>query len=332
MNSRRRQETADGTLDQWFTKSEHLHHYAAVILKHIDRAKPFIDSSCGTGELGKILSAAGIEVQMFDLDLTSLLPDCPPVQQKDWFEVKKLDIGEFCMGFNPPFGHKGKIARQFVEHGVALGATLVCAILPPIMGYKGRQWTPEDFVELHRELVPEKAFTCKGKTVSANANFVIFKKAPAEFKKQREAWDLEDARPLPEGWHIERLSRRLGTNDRQAVDALPKNEDELVLRTSLAAAGRSAIVWTRDDVGGGEGGGKYSRITSEGKTHALPPLDTLGVSQHCIVGVSKRYRGDKRMEFLQRVGPLFTKIRRRAGNKGGVNISDIRKVIFEITS
>lgn len=233
--NRRRKECKDGTLDQWFTKKSHLDHYAKVIHRFAE-GKLFVDSSCGTGELGLFLSNLGVEVVMFDVDGTNLAPSVTAAIQagtltfeaKSWFDVTAKDLGnkEFVMGFNPPFGHKGKISKQFAEHALALGASMICWISPNIMGVGGHQWVPPDFIEKHREDVPKNAFTKDQKSVSANTNFVIFEKDPDAHAQMLEDWKVEDAQPLPEGWYLERLSARLGGSvEATLIENFPRKKE-----------------------------------------------------------------------------------------------------------
>ena len=329
----RRKECKEGTLDQWFTKSTHLVHYSQVVSRHVGQERLFVDSSCGTGELGLFLARLGIRVKMYDVDATNLTEAVQKAIQeglltfeaKSWFEVTAEDLGnqDFAMGFNPPFGHKGKISKQFAEHALALGASMICWISPNIRGAGGRQWLPPDFVEKHREDVPKNAFVKDKKSVSANTNFVIFEKDPGGHVETLEAWKIEDARELPEGWYLERLSARLGGSvEATLIENFPKEEGEFMIRTSMSNAGESGITWSQ-----AEG---YRRLNSDGVSHPFDPLEKHSVTQHCIIGLPRRYQGKRRVDFLKQVAPMFKARRRRACNKAGINFLDIRKVIFEL--
>lgn len=330
--NRRRKECDDGTLDQWFTKPTHLQHYASVI-ERFAKGKTFVDSSCGTGELGLFLSKIGMEVLMFDIDDSNLAPAVTEAirvgdigfESKSWLDVTAEDLKgkEFVMGFNPPFGHKGKVSRQFAEHALSIGSTMICWVSPNIMGTGGRQWVPPDFVERHRENVPSGAFSKNGTTMSANTNFVIFEKDPLAHARLLEEWKVEDARPLPEGWYLERLSARLGGTVTPApIEDFPRKEEEFLIRTSLSNAGSSGLAWSAKH--------GYQRFNSNGHSSPVDSEGKQSVTQHCIIGLPPRYSGPRRMDFLKLAAPMFKARRRRACNKAGINLFDIRKVIFEL--
>lgn len=316
--SSRRKECDQGTLDQWFTHISHLEHYAKVIAKHVDTSHVFVDSSCGTGELSLLLSKYDIKTLNYDIDISNSVTK--EITQKDWLSIEFLEVKDFVMGFNPPFGHKGKLAKQFIEHGIHLGASMICIISPPITGYHGRPWCPEGFVELHRELVPDNAFIKNGTRVSAHANFIIFKKDEQGYRNNMEQWKEEDKRPLPEGWSIQKLGLYLQTRGTLSYDKFPKNESHIIIRTTGKYAGQSAILWSQSS---------HYRLNHKSKLVKVSKDKTSNVDHHCVIGVSKRYSGQKRIEFMSKLMPLFERMRRRAGNKIGINHYDIRHVIFQ---
>jgi predicted RNA methylase len=327
----RRKELLNGSLDQWFTKTEHIVHYAKIIQRFIGN-RPFVDSSCGTGELGYILAKAGVEVRMFDIDDSNLilsgasLPAKVPFEKKNWFDVT-LDIGDFCMGFNPPFGFSGRTAKAFAEHAISLGASMICWIVPHIPDKRGRWWIPEGFVERHRELVPDKAFIKNGEERSANTVFVVLERDESAHRALMAEWEQEDAQPLPEGFYIERLSKRLSIKKSEPLDILTKAENELVIRTGGMQSGESAWIWSKDP--------GYERINSSGKAVYLDPTTTeITVGRqntHCIVGMPSKFHGKNRSVFLGLAAPIFKSRRRRSANKDGINTVDIRAAIFAIT-
>ena len=185
LTHRRRKETSEGTLDQFFTTPSLLSHYASVIETQCggaasasdaaDASAPvFVDTSCGTGELGLLLHRSGYVVHMYDVDDEHLLPEVSQAlcdtftfEKKDWMAVTELPgasagTNGCIVGFNPPFGYRGKVSREFATHAARLGCATLCWLSSYMLGSMKRPWMPDDFVEQHYELVPNNAFATPG--------------------------------------------------------------------------------------------------------------------------------------------------------------------------
>ena len=335
LTHRRRKETAEGTLDQYFTQSSLIAHYASVIEEQCSQ-RIFVDTSCGTGEMGLLLHRKGFTVHMYDVDEQYVMPavsralqdasrtlcDTFTFEKKDWMTVSELPK-DCIVGFNPPFGYKGKVSREFAAHGAQLGCATLCWLSSYMLGPMKRPWVPPGFIEKYYELVPNNAFTTMdGTSKSACAGFHVWAADPGGYAEMQAAWKQEDTRPLPEDWSFERLSHKMGTLKAQPVGDLPRSEDELLLRTSGGDSGRSGV-WWRSDAG-------FEQINDHGTRNPLADSDIRSMTQTTIVKMPPRFRGTKRMDFLQQAAPHFKQVRREASNKQGINFVDIRRVIFAI--
>lgn len=329
----RREQCANGTLDQIFTKPEHLQHYADLIASHAGTDMPFVDTSCGTGELGVLLHTRDMRVFMFDIDDANLcnaakdLIDSKTLsfQQKDWLTADASDVPAegFVAGFNPPFGHRGRIARKFAEHAIRLGATCLVWMAPHMVGKRSRSWLPNGFIVVHKEHVPRNAFSRNGTQFSANADVCIYLKDEQQHIATLEEWKTQDARTLPSGWSIERLNTWFGHNKHEKLCGFPKNENEITLRNTGGSAGEDAIVWHD---------GAFHLISAVGGDRILDESEERSITQHTIIGVPEYFSGVKRHEFLKLAAPQFQELRRESANKGGVNFADIRSVIFNLSA
>lgn len=124
----------DGGYDtEVFPTSHELVDKLVPCIMKVCSGRTFVDSSAGDGYLAARLSEKGVSCLAFDIQQS---PETYfPVRIKDWFRVRKRDLqhetnGELVIGFNPPFGYRGKVANEFIEHARLFNPVAFCMILP----------------------------------------------------------------------------------------------------------------------------------------------------------------------------------------------------------
>ncbi len=120
--------------NSFYTAHHILGKYANQISKYIlsfpkDERPVFIDFSAGDDYLGKKLRENDITVFSYDL-----VPQSDTIIKKDWFETdpyKYADDEKPCViGFNPPFGPKGKFARHFLIYAMHYKPLRMYCLMP----------------------------------------------------------------------------------------------------------------------------------------------------------------------------------------------------------
>lgn len=105
------------------------------------------------------------------------------------------------IGFNPPFGMSGRMARRFINRAAEFQPAVIASILP----FTDLPWTPDGY-ELAETFPAETGYTRNGKPVLIRgASFNIFVQVPVFPVRQSAAADLVRAgpqrhavRPLPQ--------------------------------------------------------------------------------------------------------------------------------------
>jgi len=324
---------ADRT-EQYFTVEHVIERCCEMIVAKCGRVRMFIDSSCGTGEVGLYLHERhGFTVHMFDVDDAHLLPNVRTALGKSQtaFTFAKRDfmttsIGaaphgvppDAIIGFNPPFGHKAKIGRRFIEHALTLKPKYMAWIMSNIME-RGEPWLPPQCVVMHYECLPPYSFRFGDELRNLPAAFTIWHRDPDQYVvcvAQRRA---RSARALPPGYALERLSFRLNTLSAQPLTVWPKSLAEILIRTSGGSAGQLAIIWSSET---------GYHIVNATSTRALETNRVQSVTQHAIMRVPDALAGDGRTPFFRRMIPLLIARRQDAANKRGISMADIRAAIF----
>ena len=112
-------------LDQFYTPQKTVFEIINFLEEHeLLINKKIIEPSAGTGSFYYELKKRGYEVQAFDLD-----PKFPECQKIDWFNVDIVYGKNNIVVGNPPYGKKGKLARDFINHSFKFADT-VCFIVP----------------------------------------------------------------------------------------------------------------------------------------------------------------------------------------------------------
>lgn len=77
------------------------------------------EPAAGDGHMVRSLEANGFEVYATDI-----------AQGKDFLSYRGVDLGNFGIVSNPPFGERGKLAEQFIVRALVLSPTIVAMLLP----------------------------------------------------------------------------------------------------------------------------------------------------------------------------------------------------------
>ena len=179
-----------------------------------------IDFSAGDGRFCAMLKQAlgGVcDMEQYDLD-----PRDASVTQCNWFDVSPEIVD--VVGFNPPFGYQGALARQFMEHATRARPWLMVILHP----YARRRLFPHNYAPVHQIPLDADSFydpetlqrmpvrNCKVTFLLHTPGYIHAEDALVEFAPER--------LPLPAGvmrvdrtrpWHeMERVLavRRVGEN------------------------------------------------------------------------------------------------------------------------
>ncbi|WP_162982241.1 SAM-dependent methyltransferase [Helicobacter labacensis] len=141
--------------DEYFTKAEIARELVsraqAIIANYEDLNKyTWLEPSVGDGCFYNLLPDPKIGI---DIKANS-----PEILQMDYLDFKLPNSPLIVIG-NPPFGHRGVLALEFIKH--SRGADFVCFILPMFfqsLGKGSARYRVQDFHLLHEESLPKNAF------------------------------------------------------------------------------------------------------------------------------------------------------------------------------
>lgn len=181
-------------LDQWFTKIEVAKLCVSKMaeLGFIKEFTDVIEPSAGSGvfveELSKIVDKEYIHA--FDID-----PKQEYMQQANWLETIPTIQSRAVVIGNPPYGKKGKLAIEFINHSLDI-VDVVGFIVPLTLS---TSWTAQKNIREDAELIyemplPKKSFEFEGKSVDVPSVFQIWRKKFKDLrleKPQTEHPDLE---------------------------------------------------------------------------------------------------------------------------------------------
>ncbi len=171
-------------LDQWFTKPK----IAKICidkmfeLGYMDKNSYCIEPSCGEGvfvdELKKVINPNNISA--FDID-----PKTEYALEQDWLKADYCMPDKAIVIGNPPYGKKGKLATQFINHSFTMVDT-VAFILPLTLS---TSWTAQHKIDSGLSLIfemtlPKNSFIFEGKEVNVPSVFQIWKQQDGEHIKR----------------------------------------------------------------------------------------------------------------------------------------------------
>jgi len=177
VNGNRMKENADNMLDQYFTNKELAQNIFAKTQEIISKYEKNIDNyswlepSVGEGCFYDLLP----ENKRIGIDIEPLRSD---IIKSDYLKYKLPDEKLIVIG-NPPFGHRGVMALNFINH--SQNAEYVCFILPMFFESKGKgsvKYRVRGFNLIHSERLPKNSFYIPAtqKAVDVKCVFQIWSK------------------------------------------------------------------------------------------------------------------------------------------------------------
>ncbi|UWV78069.1 hypothetical protein NWE59_03855 [Mycoplasmopsis felis] len=168
-------ENSKNKLDQYFTKrdiAEKLFNTSIEVISKYENIKDYIwvEPSSGDGCFFDLLpknKRIGIDLEPRRSDLI-----------KSDFLKFELPKNKFIVIGNPPFGRRGVLALEFMNHSI--NADFICFILPMFFQSKGKgsiQYRVKNHNLLHSEILPENSFyTVDDKNIDVKCVFQIWSK------------------------------------------------------------------------------------------------------------------------------------------------------------
>ena len=181
--------------DQFFTPAVLAKHCWETFQKHVPSSSDytFIEPSAGDGSFMKVLPAGSI-----GLDIE---PRGDHIQKQDYLTWKPADLKKYIVFGNPPFGLRGHLALNFINHSYEF-ADYVCFILPQLFESDGKG-SPRKRVKgynlLHSELLTAMFYSPDQQEVKINGVFQIWSKLT-----QNPAYEL--TKPSEENMKVYSLS------------------------------------------------------------------------------------------------------------------------------
>lgn len=166
---------AKNRFDEYFTKPEIakklFDKFCEIVSKKEDLSKfVFIEPSVGNGAFFTLLPQNKIGIDIKKTEFDTVLSD---------FLAFDLPKTPFIVIGNPPFGHRGVLALEFIKH--ARNADFIALILPMFFQSLGkgsiRYRVPENLHLLYEEKLPKNSFlTPSGKEADVHCCFQIYSK------------------------------------------------------------------------------------------------------------------------------------------------------------
>lgn len=128
----------------------------------------FIDFSCGKNEFVPLLSCKTVA---YDIS------PCEGGIIQDWLTVSNVPENAI-IGLNPPFGYQGRVAKEFIEHGLKFSPKYLFLILPNM------RWKPPGYEIIYEEDLPDDSYyePISNKTFKEiSTTFFIFKRSPPNY-------------------------------------------------------------------------------------------------------------------------------------------------------
>ncbi|MGL4950838.1 MAG: hypothetical protein ACRC4M_03355 [Mycoplasma sp.] len=171
------------TMDQFFTKPEVAKD---LILKTIDFIKTNYDLNIQDYTLIEPSAGSGSFYFNFPRGFNKIGLDLSPqnnlIKQSDWLEYQPTTLKNIVIG-NPPFGLRGNLALQFINHAAKF-SDFVAFILPPLFNSNGKG-SPMLRVDSNMKLVKEITIDNKfeypnGQEIEVNSIFQIWTKLDSD--------------------------------------------------------------------------------------------------------------------------------------------------------
>lgn len=172
-----------------------------------------VDFCCGANEfsilLKKKLDGTGKKCNYKNFDIIQTKSDFNFVK-RDWFQVKQeelVDGNRLIMGLNPPFGVRGQLANQFIDHALKFKPKLIILIVPKETERLDQKHDNYDLIWEDLELLKGQSFYLPGSVdVDENPLSDWNAVAPPLFIWSRPDWTPTHRQIAQEQGHISRNS------------------------------------------------------------------------------------------------------------------------------
>ncbi|MCO5575510.1 hypothetical protein L7F22_029311 [Adiantum nelumboides] len=151
-----------------FTKAKKLEEIVDRLHWFIDKGDMVVDFCCGANEFSlftrKKLEETGKTCEYKNFDLIQTKNDFN-FSKRDWFQVRPDELPDgsrLVMGLNPPFGVKGHLANQFIDHALKFKPKLLILIVPKETERLERKRDPYDLVWEDPDLLSGQSFYLPG--------------------------------------------------------------------------------------------------------------------------------------------------------------------------
>ncbi|KAH7286771.1 hypothetical protein KP509_32G022200 [Ceratopteris richardii] len=151
-----------------FTKSEKLEEIVDRLHWYVSPGDMIVDFCCGANEFSlfmrKKLEETGKKCDYKNFDLIQTKNDFN-FSKRDWFQVKPDELPDgnrLIMGLNPPFGVKGQLANQFVDHALKFKPKIIVLIVPKETERLDIKRDPYDLIWEDTDLLSGQSFYLPG--------------------------------------------------------------------------------------------------------------------------------------------------------------------------
>ncbi|GHV13235.1 hypothetical protein AGMMS49938_07480 [Fibrobacterales bacterium] len=197
VNGNLMKQNSDNLLDQYFTKKElasYLYDKANEVISEYENdisKYQWLEPSVGEGCFFDLLP----KEQKIGVDISPLRDD---IIKSDYLQYKLPDKKLIVIG-NPPFGHRGVMALNFLNHSQS--AEYVCFILPMFFESKGKgsiKYRVDGLNLIYSERLPKNSFYIPNtnKTVDVKCVFQIWSKNHRLENKEFSWYNNKDKEPF----------------------------------------------------------------------------------------------------------------------------------------
>lgn len=180
---KKRQNTKSKT-ELFYTKDDVVKDCVKIIkenISDINDMKYLIDFSCGSNKFAEEVIKEFNDIREFSVEINILENSFhkDDIIEKDWLKIKREDVknkfpnikgNKTIVGFNPPFGYKGVIAKEFINHAIDIIDPEYFFLIVPYM----KMWVPKNYeMILSLQLDEKKVFSSP---IQLGVHFMILKK------------------------------------------------------------------------------------------------------------------------------------------------------------
>ena len=176
--------------DQFYTKTETAaycykkFHTVAKNLKVSLSPYTFVEPGAGCGSFYNVLP----KNRRIGIDIEPQVKNANEILVRDYLTWRPERAGKYAVIGNPPFGLRGHLALQFINHS-SVFADMVAFILPPLFNSDGKGVPAKRIIKKYKraytENLPDNSFQYpNGKEVSVSVCFQVWTKINTHYIKQ----------------------------------------------------------------------------------------------------------------------------------------------------